>query len=285
MSNNTCPVCHSHLCAGYQKWHFVCKRCSYEKADLQPAINLQSAHEPIDEDARETGLRELRTSNFKELLATIKRFKPSGGRLLDVGCAHGWFLDIAGNDFEVLGLEPDRKISEATLQRGLPVRTGYFPDALADSEKFDVLVFNDVIEHIDNIRLTLESCYDRLNENGLLVLNLPSSSGFIYKVSKMFCRFGYTGFFDRMWQKDFPSPHVHYFNLCNLLVFLVHNGFSIETKGTLSSLRLAGLYNRVSHTYNRTRIANMCIYISAALLLPLLKICPGDIIYVVSKRK
>jgi hypothetical protein len=53
-------------------------------------------------------MRHLRVGNFKELLSTIKSLKLNGGSLLDGGCAHGCFLDIAENDFEVFGLEPDR---------------------------------------------------------------------------------------------------------------------------------------------------------------------------------
>ncbi len=76
--------------------------CDYEKATLLPTINSNSVHQLIDEDAREAELRELRINNFKTLLANIKSIKPSGGRLLDVGCAHGLFLKTASNDFEVL---------------------------------------------------------------------------------------------------------------------------------------------------------------------------------------
>ncbi|MGA2937895.1 MAG: hypothetical protein ABSF52_12425 [Syntrophobacteraceae bacterium] len=55
-------------------------------------------------------------------------------------------LDTAKNDFEVFGLEPDRNIFEAAWHGGLPVRMGYFPYALNDGEKYDVIIFNDVIK-------------------------------------------------------------------------------------------------------------------------------------------
>ncbi len=44
-------------------------------------------------------------------------------------------------------------------RKGLPARKGYFPDALDKKEKFDVIVFNDVIEHIPNIEGALASCF------------------------------------------------------------------------------------------------------------------------------
>ena len=107
MMNEICPVCQSALSIGYRAWHWLCESCGYEKANGQPIINLHSAHQ-INEDIREKGLRALRVSNFKKLLISIKSLKPDGGRLLDVGCGHGWFLETANNDFTVLGVEPDR---------------------------------------------------------------------------------------------------------------------------------------------------------------------------------
>lgn len=285
MSKEICPACKSELSNGYCSWHSLCKICNYEKANLQPTINLHSAHQLIDEDARETGLRDLRISNFKKLLKSIKSLKPNGGRLIDVGCAHGWFLETAINDFDVFGLEPDKNVFDATSRRGLPVRMGYFPDALNESEKFDVIVFNDVIEHIPDIESTLASCHQRLNEDGLLVLNLPSSNGIFYRLSKIFCYFGYLNFFERLWQKDLPSPHLHYFNLANLIFLLKNNEFDVKIKGNLSTLSLTGLFTRVSYTGNLNVVASALVCIGVALVLPMLKIFPSDIVYVVAKRK
>ena len=49
-------------------------------------------------------------------------------------------------------------------------------------------------------------------------------------------------FLKKFWQKDLSSPHLHYFNLSNLISLLKNNGFDIKTKGSLSTLRLTGLY-------------------------------------------
>jgi 2-polyprenyl-3-methyl-5-hydroxy-6-metoxy-1,4-benzoquinol methylase len=285
VSKQICPVCQSELISGYRSWHLMCKSCGYEKANLQPIINYHAAHQLIDEVAREDGLRDLRISNFKKLLKIIKMLKPNGGCLLDVGCAHGWFIEAAKNDFDVSGLEPDKKVCDAASRHGLPVRMGYFPDALDDSEKFDVIVFNDVIEHIPGVEFILASCRERLNKGGLLVLNLPSSNGVFYRLSKIFCRFGVSSFFERMWQKNLPSPHLHYFNMPNLINLLENNGFEIKVKGSLSTLRLAGLYTRVSYTGKLDRLSRIFVYVSTALFLPVLKILPSDIIYVVAIQK
>jgi len=254
-------------------------------ADLPQVINSHVAHQLIDEESREAALRATRMLNFNELLKCIKLLKPQGARLLDVGCAHGWFLDMARNYYQVLGLEPDKSIFESVSHQGLPIRNGYFPNALYLDERFDIVVFNDVFEHIQNIKETLLSCHNHLNTDGLLVLNLPSSNGLFYKWSKIFNKFGFSQFFERMWQKDLPSPHLHYFNLYNLVKFLESNGFDVKFKGRLSTLQFSGLYSRVSYAGRMNGMAQIFIYICLILVLPILRVFPSDIIYVVSVRK
>jgi 2-polyprenyl-3-methyl-5-hydroxy-6-metoxy-1,4-benzoquinol methylase len=282
MSAETCPVCGNQLSVGYSSWHLLCGRCAYERADFQPAINLDSAHRLIDEPAREKGIRELRIGNFRKLLAHIKSLKPGGGRLLDVGCAHGWFLEAARNDFDVLGLEPDRSVFETTSRRGLSVRLGYFPGLLDESQRFDVIVFNYVIEHIPDIEGILASCRRQLNDDGVLVLNLPSSAGVFYRLSKIFCRLGYPGFFERLWQKNLHSPHLHYFSPSNLVALLQSRNFDVQDKGRLATLRLDGLYTRVSYIDTLGFIGRVIVCIGAALSLPPIAMLPSDIFFVIA---
>ncbi|MGJ7515565.1 class I SAM-dependent methyltransferase [Pseudomonas baetica] len=282
--NNNCPICNETLVPGIQPWHFECATCHYEKGDLQPTINDLSSHELINEADRETGLREIRTSNFNTLIDVISKFKPTGGSLIDVGCAHGWFVESAMIKFDVLGVEPDEMVFKSTVAKGLPVRRGYFPDALEASETFDIVVFNDVIEHIPGIDNVLAACHDRLNECGLLVINLPSSDGFFYKLSRFFGRIGKLGFFERLWQKDLPSPHVHYFNSKNLSDLLKNKNFTVIKSGTLPTIGLKGLYTRISYTGKLGIITKIFIYCMIAIALPIMRLLPSDIIYIVARK-
>lgn len=279
-----CPVCSGILKESVQEWHFSCPSCAYEKSTLAPTINEHVAHENIDEAARESGLRDLRVSNFRILLNAIREFKPEGGRLLDVGCAHGWFVETATSAFDVLGIEPDEVIYKSTAARGLPVRSGYFPEALLESETFDVIVFNDVLEHIPPVSDVLNACYERLNDGGYLVVNLPSSDGLFYRLSRLFAHAGYEGFFERLWQKGLPSPHVHYFNESNLAELLKSHEFETVVRGRLPVLSLAGLYTRISYTGKLGWLSTAFIYCAVGISLPILKLFPSDIIYLIARK-
>lgn len=283
--NKDCPVCAHQLSLGLQSWHVQCSHCGYEGAGLEPKINQQASHALIDEAAREDGLEQLRKANFARLLDEIAQVKGGGGRLLDVGCAHGWFLEMAAGRYEVTGIEPDEVVASATRARGLPVRAGYFPQVLAADERFDVIVFNDVIEHIPDIRSVLAACHHHLRDGGLLVLNLPNSDGLFYRLSRLLSRLGVQGFFERLWQKDFPSPHVHYFNPRNLQQLLANTAFEQQRGGRLETLNRKGLYTRIAYSKENGALRNGIVYLGALGSIPFLRMLPADIFFSISKKR
>jgi SAM-dependent methyltransferase len=268
---------------GIAKWHMVCPTCGYESADLASTINSKDTVSVLDEHAREVSLKSVRDVNFSVLTQILRKLKPQGGHLLDVGCAHGWFLDKTKDFFRSSGVEPDESIFNATKARGLEVAHGYFPQALLPGSKFDIIAFNDVLEHIPNVEDALTACKEHLSPDGLLLINLPSSNGFFYRLSKLLARVGICGFFDRMWQKGMPSPHVHYFNQRNLSELLGKHKFEIVTVGTLDVLHVKGLYTRLAYSKVNTTPKNLLLYVMLILSLPILKLFPSDIQYVIAR--
>jgi SAM-dependent methyltransferase len=281
-----CIVCGAQQGQGLASWHATCPVCSYESADLEVAINQQGAHAFMDEAQREAGLKALRLENFAEIVGLAHRFAPPGAnKLLDVGSAHGWFLEAAQGSFEVLGIEPDEAVGAAAAARGLPVRHGYFPEALKDGENFDVIIFNDVIEHIPQIQSALAACAERLTPAGILILNLPNSAGFFYRLAKVFARFGWRKPFERLWQKGLPSPHVHYFSGDNLGKLVSPLGFELAHSAQLPSLRAKGLLERLRYTGGTGTVTLYAQYLLVLCAIPLLRAFPSDIIVCVFRKR
>jgi 2-polyprenyl-3-methyl-5-hydroxy-6-metoxy-1,4-benzoquinol methylase len=280
-----CIVCGTSQTAGLAGWHASCHECGYESAALQSAINETPACAALDEDQRELGLKALRQENSRDIVELARGLaRPGARRLLDVGCAHGWFLEMARERFEVLGIEPDAVVGGRTAARGLPVRQGYFPDALQPGETFDIIVFNDVIEHIPDIRAALDACHARLGEGGLLILNLPNSAGFFYRLSKAFAKVGWRSPFERLWQKGLPSPHVHYFRPANLERLVGKHGFARVHSGELPSLRTKGLLERIRCAGNISGPSLYLQYAAVLCTIPLLRLFPSDIIVSVFRK-
>lgn len=59
---------------------------------------------------------------------------------------------------------------------------GFFPDAVPAGVKYDAITFNDVFEHLPNLSVIVTAVRHHLNENGILIINLPVSDGFFSKL-------------------------------------------------------------------------------------------------------
>jgi 2-polyprenyl-3-methyl-5-hydroxy-6-metoxy-1,4-benzoquinol methylase len=247
-----CVVCDTPLAAKICAWSLVCPACDTWRSTLEPAIESEDLHQAIDTEARVAGFKELRLGNNNHILDEIGKLRGlEGSRLLDVGSAHGWFIEEAlrrGSHAE--GIEPDETVRQDALAHGLQVRHGYFPSTLAPGEQFDVIAFNDVFEHIPDVDATLNACAASLAPGGILSINIPSATGLGFRIARTLARLGLRGPYERLWQHNLPSPHLHYFTPASLQRFVEQHGLRVRRVVPLASIRRDGLWARV-HTVSR----------------------------------
>ncbi len=281
-----CPVCGAILIEGYVSWHYYCTSCKYERGFLTPEINAPEVHRKLDELKRIVGLKKTRIANAILLVEILRKFVHGEfPRLLDVGSGYGWFLDIAASHFNVTGLEPDEHVAGIAEMQGKSVIRGYFPSALQGHETFDVIVFNDVLEHIPNIPEALSACKERLNSEGFVLLCMPDSSGFLYNLSKRLHILKIRYPFYRLWQFGLPSPHVHYFNINNISELMRRHGFIICAKGHLPTALIEGVYDRIAFAGINNSLFRLLLWAMIVMSVPLLKFFPSDIFYAIFKRQ
>lgn len=113
---------------------------------------------------------------LKKRIKSITRYKKPG-RLLDIGCATGDFLemmrDIAG--WDVYGIEPSSHASDyARTHLGLQVKTGFLGEADYEAENFDVITMWNVLEHLVDPINTLKQIHKLLKPDGMLIFNTPN---------------------------------------------------------------------------------------------------------------
>jgi len=275
LAGRRCLVCGAPLRVSTIEWAARCPECGTWGSSLEPAINKQTTHATtdteIDTTARVIGLEQLRRENFRCVLDRLGTLMPlEGARLLDVGSAHGWFLEeAAARGAQAIGVEPDDDVAAAPLARGLDVRVGYFPDVVERTESFDVITFNDVLEHIPNARETLAACAGVLRPGGVISINIPSADGLGYRVASTAARLGMQGPFERFWQHGLPSPHCHYFTRASLARLLSDSGFAVEGVDALSAITREGLWERV-HTFRKTSPASVASFAALWAAAPIL---------------
>jgi SAM-dependent methyltransferase len=107
---------------------------------------------------------------FARTVDFIRGYRPCG-RLLELGCAYGFFLMEAARHFEVTGIELAADAAEHGRRVGLNVLQG-MADAttLQAVGPVDVIVLLDVIEHLPQPRETLALCHRQLKAGGIIVV-------------------------------------------------------------------------------------------------------------------
>jgi SAM-dependent methyltransferase len=224
---------------------FRCPACGTRF--LAPGFEPRATGEALDEGRRVEALAELRRDSARRILGHLAGLGLARGRLLDVGCSYGWFLDEAGRSgWETLGIDPDEYCVRQAREAGLPAMRGWFPEDLPAGRRFDVITFNDVFEHLAHPRATLRTCRDLLERGGAVVLNLPSNRGPLFRLAEALGRVGVAGPLARMYQLNFKSPHFYYFGPGGIAAIAGSCGFEVVSRHRLSALPLGSIRARVT---------------------------------------
>lgn len=98
--------------------------------------------------------------------------------LLDVGCSSGYFSEAIKKRLGcvVTGIEPDVAAASTAAERMDRVFNTTIELALDKlaGNKFDTIVFNDVLEHLQNPDRILSNCKAFLNTGGCIVASIPN---------------------------------------------------------------------------------------------------------------
>jgi 2-polyprenyl-3-methyl-5-hydroxy-6-metoxy-1,4-benzoquinol methylase len=161
----------------------------------------------------------------KELL----EFVPSNiTSALDIGCGAGKFgrLLKTRSAIQVWGIEPDKNsasIAESVLDK---VINDVFDEGSLKklNRKFDIIFFNDVLEHVPDPDWALLNCHKLLNPGGVIVASLPNM------------RF-HTLINELLFEQDFKyqdsgimdKTHLRFFTKKSMIRLFNENGYKIRS--------------------------------------------------------
>jgi len=282
-----CQNCGTPMTATHSLWHQYCENCGLESSALYKTEF--NGDDPIGwtDDAVDF-LTQLRIDNAHTILKALsKHTQLDKLSAMDIGCAAGWFMQIANEyGIDVSGVEPDQNIAKVGQAKGFNINNCLFPDESLKNQSVDLITFNDVFEHIPDSGATLEAIHQQLNENGYLMLNLPNANGIFYRIAKLAAKFGYQTPLDRLWQKGYISPHLHYFNHTNLQQMCQQHGFKLLSKHKLPSIQIKGLWQRIRHNKAENIVTSALIYTGIVASYPLLRfVLPADIIFHIYQKQ
>lgn len=124
-----------------------------------------------------------RRSQARIVLKKIQKFKRTGS-LLDIGCGPGFFLDEAKRQgWEVQGADLSKWSKDyAKANFGIDVFQGFLSDAHFEDRTFDVIVMNDVIEHLEDPKTVLKEIRRILKNDGVIYVSTPDIKSFLSRL-------------------------------------------------------------------------------------------------------
>ncbi len=114
----------------------------------------------------------VRNIGFSKKKKLIRTFAPQAKKVLDYGCATGEFvLYMSRNGYLAEGLEPHQKTRNAAEKL---LNKKVYSSLEEVQDKFDVITLWHVLEHIPDLKETLENFRNILSEKGTLFIAVPN---------------------------------------------------------------------------------------------------------------
>lgn len=243
-----CPICGSSKVDKY--WAMPgyrlsrCKVCSMVW-DHVPPENVLSQYDKtyfINENPKGgyanyfEGMR-VNKKTFSQRLKRIED-KYGKGKLLDVGCALGDCLIEAKKLGwkEARGLEIAEYAYRFAKDRGLDVKKGVLEKDTFKRETFDVITYQDVIEHVEDPVAELKKAKRVLKKGGVIFLVTPDVGGWWERI------------LGRWWYHYKPGEHIMYFSQESLKKALEEADYkNIETRRTYHVLSIEYVLSRLKY--------------------------------------
>jgi SAM-dependent methyltransferase len=152
--------------------------------------------------------------NFAERLRTLKNFS-SGGRLFEIGCAYGFFLELAENSWTAEGCDISKDAAQAARTSGLKVTFGDFLKLPSRRKSYDVVCMWDTIEHLARPDLYVEKAASLLRAGGVLSLTTGDIGSWMARFRKS------------RWRLIHPPTHLYYFDRRTITTLLSRYGLQV----------------------------------------------------------
>jgi ubiquinone/menaquinone biosynthesis C-methylase UbiE len=261
-SNDQTPVC---VCCGKAglrpKWHkndydFIrCPSCELIYIDPLPSeedINKYYEEEFFDSSG-ESGYQDYereqrwRARNYRRDIEALEKVT-SPGRLLDVGCAMGHFMDALPDSWDPYGLEVSHYAGEVAQKRyGDRVQIAALKDGQYEAESFDVVTLWETLNHMIDPFGDLKRISRVLKPGGVLVLSVGDVASLLARVMGKF------------WYHVTPPIHLYYFTPRTLEVMFEQAGLeTVRFTYPGKYVDIGCAFERISDMVGRPAFKRIC---------------------------
>lgn len=149
----------------------------------------------------------VRDYSIKQKLNLIKKYH-SKGKLMDLGCGLGYFLNGVKLDktFDALGVDvSDDAVKYVKNTFAIDVKNEFELDKL-DKHSFDIITQWHVLEHVHYLNERMQQLHDLLKQDGTMFIAVPNSKS---KDAKMY---------NEYWDGYDVPRHLYHFNQKKLFI-------------------------------------------------------------------
>jgi SAM-dependent methyltransferase len=177
---------------------------------------IQQAPERIVERARHRQIKRVCDRHLARRAAPRDRL-----RILEVGAGWGGLAKVFSRDarYEYIGFEPSDDRAAFCRAHGLEVRHGFFAGP-ETAGVVDAIVFDNVLEHLEDPDLLVGAAVASLREGGLLIVLVPNVNDVRQHV--------------RVWRERHhwqPHCHINYFSVADLERLFERHGLDLHFFG------------------------------------------------------
>jgi len=228
-AHNPCNLCGSSKAELYQAADegfsvIRCNKCHLIYVDPQPDEEvLKKSYSFSYYEPWVLRQKKLRNKMWQKRLTRIKRMVPSG-RLLDIGCGEGSFLELAEiAGYHATGTEYSEvaaPIARGRLRHG-NVFLGPLSELLLANNYFDIVTMWHVLEHVIDPKRYLKEIHSILKPDGLLVMAVPNVNDLVMQIAYRIIKRRKM----KLFSKDEKEVHLYHFSAETIKAYLDKTGF------------------------------------------------------------
>jgi SAM-dependent methyltransferase len=205
-----------------------CGTCGFVTADVEPSgAEIRALYGRDYYEGGEyrdyVGERTVAERQARRRLRALLRFTPgeARGTLVEVGCAHGFFLWIAKPAFaHVVGFDVSSvAVDHAVRELGLEAYAEDFTTWPLPGP-VDAVCMWDTIEHVTHPDRFIARAAEALRPGGVLAITTGDIGALVARLR------------GRRWRQIHPPTHLHYFARATLERLLARHGFRVEHVGS-----------------------------------------------------
>ncbi len=150
-------------------------------------------------------------------------------KCLDVGCWSGNLGAklINNKNCIVDGIDMDKRELALALRKGFrktyTINLNTYPEKLKQlKDRYDVIIFSDVLEHLIDPQFILKRLKKNLSDNGYIIVSLPNVAFLLNRLQLLFGRWEYREY------GTLDKTHLRFYTISSLIKLVESAGYKVE---------------------------------------------------------